>query len=202
MITLPGGSAAFTQPQRTTAPLPGSGGCLLLTIDDITRGQVMVSVATGEGAPLLGPVSLQEGASAGFALGEHRYALVLDELRNSLVGKDLALFRVVQAEGAKPAPAAAGRAEIERLIASVASLDGAVFVRNGVEHSAAQAAEHLRNKWARTSPPVSDPDRFIRDVASASSQSGRPYLIRFRDGREVESAQFLREELSRLRATP
>ena len=42
-------------------------------------------------------------------------------------------------------------------------------------------------------------DDFIAKVASKSSTTGRPYLVRFSDGREVPTADFFRAELAKLR---
>jgi hypothetical protein len=40
--------------------------------------------------------------------------------------------------------------------------------------------------------------QFIDEIASRSSTSGQPYLIRFADGRSVSAAQFLGDELQRM----
>ena len=37
--------------------------------------------------------------------------------------------------------------------------------------------------------------RFIAKAASVSSTSGKPYLIRFKDGREVKCGDYLKERL-------
>ena len=39
---------------------------------------------------------------------------------------------------------------------------------------------------------------FIDKIASASGTSGKPYLIRFQDGREINSRDFLIAELNKL----
>jgi hypothetical protein len=46
---------------------------------------------------------------------------------------------------------------------------------------------------------VRSADDFIEQVASSSTTTGRPYLVRFSDGREIPCSVFLRTELSRLR---
>jgi hypothetical protein len=45
---------------------------------------------------------------------------------------------------------------------------------------------------------VKSAEDFLLHVASASSTTGRPYPIRFRDGREVPCGDYLRAELQRL----
>jgi hypothetical protein len=91
-------------------------------------------------------------------------------------------------------------ARIEALIESVARLPGATFVRNGKEHGAGEAASHLRLKWKNAGARVRTAEDFIRYCATGSSLSGRPYRIRFADGREVDSADYFTAELRRIDA--
>ncbi len=88
--------------------------------------------------------------------------------------------------------------KIERLIRSIAELKDATFIRNGDEHTAAAAADHLRTKWQRGKKHAKTAEDFIENIASKSSMSGKPYTIRFKDGKEVESGTFLREQLKKL----
>jgi hypothetical protein len=94
---------------------------------------------------------------------------------------------------------ASERAKIETLIASVEKLPGATFVRNGKAYKPATAAKFLRGKWDDRAGDIRTADDFIVKVASKSSTTGRPYLVRFRDGREVPTADFFRAELAKLR---
>ena len=89
---------------------------------------------------------------------------------------------------------------IEDLIAAVGQLKGATFIRNGSEHTAAEAAGHLRLKWKNAGSRVRTAEDFIRVCASASSMTGRAYRIRLADGREMDSADFLNAELRRFDA--
>ena len=116
--------------------------------------------------------------------------------------------------GANPAfaasPAVAGRVsahlseaqKIQALIASVEHLQGAVFIRNGTEHDAAAAADHLRRKLDYAGSRIKTADQFIDKLATGSSMSGKPYKIRFADGHSVESAVYFREQLRKLEAAP
>ena len=79
---------------------------------------------------------------------------------------------------------------------------GAVFIRNGTEHDSAKAAAHLRRKLGAAGKRVRTADQFITYLATGSSITGKPYKIRFADGRTVESAQFFREQLRRIEARP
>jgi hypothetical protein len=98
----------------------------------------------------------------------------------------------------KAAPPLTDAQKIDRLIAYVGKLEGAVFIRNGDEHSAADAAKHLAYKRRKAGDRVKTPDDFIRLCASHSSQSGDAYLIRFADGRTRTAEDVLRDELARL----
>jgi hypothetical protein len=98
------------------------------------------------------------------------------------------------------APGPAEEQTIEALIASVARLGDATFLRNGKSYSAADAARFLRGKWRSRRSEVGSAEDFIERVASFSSTTSKPYLIRFADGRELSSAEYLRAELAKLRA--
>jgi hypothetical protein len=89
--------------------------------------------------------------------------------------------------------------QIEALIAAIERLADAAFIRNKQPYGAAVAAEFLRRKWRHREANVGSADDFIEKVASFSSTTGQPYLIRFSDGRETSCAIFLRTELSNLR---
>jgi hypothetical protein len=105
------------------------------------------------------------------------------------------------------AAAAAGelRAEeaqgIEALIAAVGRMTDAVFIRNGQAYDSAVAAEFLRRKWQMKAAHIFSAEDFIEKVASISSTSGRPYLIRLGDGREIPCSVFLRAELAKFQRT-
>jgi len=96
------------------------------------------------------------------------------------------------------APSEAERARIERLIAFVAAQKDIQFVRNGTAYGAADAAKFLRGKFEKMGEHVGTAQQFIDQIASRSSTSGQPYLIRFTDGRTVPAAQFLGDELRRM----
>jgi len=100
---------------------------------------------------------------------------------------------------AAPAPTPEAQ-KIEALIQAVAALQGAVFIRNGTEHTPAEAAEHLRLKWRNAGKRVKTAPEFIQHCASGSSMSGRPYEIRFKDGHTVLSRDWLWTELRRMEA--
>ena len=81
-------------------------------------------------------------------------------------------------------------------IASIETLQGAQFIRNGTAYNGSAAADHLRLKLRNAGSRVVTADDFIRLCASTSSVSGIPYQIRFADGRVVSSETYLREKLA------
>lgn len=102
---------------------------------------------------------------------------------------------------AAPASSSAAMSEsqkIETLIAYIGRLQGAVFIRNGVEYGPADAASHLRLKRDKAGDRVRTAEDFIRLCASYSSTSGEAYLVRFPDGRTRTAEDVLREELARI----
>jgi hypothetical protein len=101
---------------------------------------------------------------------------------------------------AAPAPPEAQK--IEALIQAVANLRGAVFLRNGTEHSPREAADHLRLKWRNAGTRVKTAPDFIRHCGSGSSMSGEAYRIRLQDGRTVLARDWLWAELKRIEGTP
>ena len=190
----------LTVQQRSTTVVPGTDGTLRLTIDDITDGQAMVSLIGETGAPLLGPVSLGAGASERFELGRSAYVLTLEELDNEWIGEDHATFTLSSTAAGSPPPARAlsETDKIEQLIALVSTLEGATFIRNGEEHTAAEAADHLRSKWKAAGGRVTTAREFVERIATKSSLSGEPYRIRLGDGTEVFSGDYFGAQLDRI----
>ena len=91
---LSGLPAEVTVKQRSTTVVPGSEESLRVTIDDITRGQVMTSLADKEGGAVLAATSLATGDTVMFKLGDETFQLTLKELNNALVGEDFATFTI------------------------------------------------------------------------------------------------------------
>jgi hypothetical protein len=93
---------------------------------------------------------------------------------------------------------AAEKQKIETLINQVSSLKDARFIRNGSGYSAEKAATFLRRKWQANDSAVKTARDFIAKVASFSGTSGKPYVIRFKDGREINSQDYLLGELIKI----
>ena len=88
--------------------------------------------------------------------------------------------------------------KIEALIRQLEHLSDAVFIRNNKAYNAKTAAMYLRSKWEATLEDITTAEDFIAKIASVSSTSGQPYRIRFKDGREILSEEYLRTELKKL----
>lgn len=91
-------------------------------------------------------------------------------------------------------------AKIQALISTVERSDSLVFIRNGSAHDPVQAASHLRLKWKNAGKRVRTAEDFIRYCATGSSMSGKPYQIRFADGRVEDSAVYFHAQLRRIEA--
>jgi hypothetical protein len=85
------------------------------------------------------------------------------------------------------------RDRIRCLISHIEGLKDATFVRNGVCYGSGVAAQFLRRKWEANQDKVRTTADFISHVASRSSTTGKPYLIRFKNGQEVECGKYLRD---------
>jgi hypothetical protein len=92
----------------------------------------------------------------------------------------------------------AERQKIEALIQYVGGLKDAHFIRNGSSYEVSTAVRFLRGKWEANESGVKTARDFIDKVASVSGTSGKPYLIRFRDGSETKSQDFLHAELKKI----
>jgi hypothetical protein len=86
--------------------------------------------------------------------------------------------------------------KIDYLITVIETLENAEFVRNGKSYDAKSAADHLRLKGRKAKSRVKTAEDFITYCASGSSMSGKPYQIRFADGRAVLVAEYLRQKLA------
>ena len=96
----------------------------------------------------------------------------------------------------------AERQKIESLIKYVGDLKDTKFVRNGSSYEVSTAVRFLRGKWEANDDRVKTARDFIDKVASFSGTSGKPYLIRFKDSKEIPSREFLAAELQKIESAP
>jgi hypothetical protein len=85
---------------------------------------------------------------------------------------------------------------IESLLAHIESMSDAVFIRNGKEYGAEEAARHLRRKWERAVGFCDTVDSFVENCATRSFLTGRPYQIRIAGGPPMPLAEHLRRWLA------
>ncbi|WP_020210780.1 DUF5329 domain-containing protein [Gilvimarinus chinensis] len=89
--------------------------------------------------------------------------------------------------------------EIQYLIDFVAE-SGVTFIRNGTEHSAPEAADHLQMKYSRASRYARTAEGFIDNLASKSSITRRPYQVVLADGTVLNASDWLYGALHDYRA--
>ena len=74
---------------------------------------------------------------------------------------------------------------IKFLLDYVAKSD-ATFIRNGEAHAPQEAVNHIKAKYEHFKSEIKTPEDFIRLAASKSLLTGQPYLVRTRDGKQMQ----------------
>ena len=192
-----GDSGPITVIQRYSKPLPGSRGYLSLSIGDITAGQTLVTVRSGDGRALMDQRSMREGETATFEYNGAQYALSVQRMVNLLVGDDWAVLAV--SAGPVDPGLAKERRRIEDLILAIGRAQ-VTFVRSGEEYSPGRAVAHIRQKYEFVYSEVRTLDAFIGHVAGVSWGTGEEYLVRLPDGTTVKAIQWLRDTAAKLDA--
>ncbi|TGM03103.1 hypothetical protein EHQ76_10425 [Leptospira barantonii] len=67
------------------------------------------------------------------------------------------------------------------------------FIRNGSEHDPKEAREHMERKLNAADGKIQTIPDFIEHIGSKSSMSGKPYHVKFADGKTKESGVWLKE---------
>lgn len=129
--------------------------------------------------------------------GKSRHPAAVVQNLTSLTVLLLALLAVPAFLHAQNLPAGE-KQKIEALIKHLGDLKEANFVRNGTAYEPATAVRFLRGKWNANSADVKSARDFIDKVASSSGTTGKPYLIRFKDGKEIHSRELLLAELKKI----
>ncbi|CAN5907618.1 hypothetical protein BH11PSE13_BH11PSE13_33060 [soil metagenome] len=100
--------------------------------------------------------------------------------------------------GATPSPSE--DKVIQTLIQRVEKKTDMVFVRNGNEYSATDAASHMRSKYDYFKAEIITAEDFIDRCATRSEMTKLAYKVKLAGGAAMrESGEFLREELRNLR---
>jgi len=105
-----------------------------------------------------------------------------------------------------PAPAPRDKAEtakIEALLTQLETLKEATFIRNDVVMQPKEAAALMRKKLQSMPKEIKTANDFIEKIMTASSSGAKkPYLLRFKDGKETKCADYLKAELKKLETKP
>ena len=92
------------------------------------------------------------------------------------------------------------RTEIAALLVRLEN-SGCEFNRNGTWYDAPRAKAHLERKLQAADGSVQSTEQFIELVATKSSLSGRPYLVRCGGGMPIPSQEWLADQLTEIRAS-
>jgi hypothetical protein len=95
---------------------------------------------------------------------------------------------------------AAELTEQQKITALLNAFDtpGVIFIRNGESHDGAWAKQHLQDKMKEAKPKITTAKDFITKIASHSSHTDKPYIIKLDTGKEVESGKWLDQKLSEI----
>jgi hypothetical protein len=102
-LELPNDVVTITIRQRRSRPIPGSDNRIRINLDDITGGQVIMSISDDRGEVLLEEASLKPGEVVTFEVNDKAYFARVKELTNVLIGTDIAVIEVAADRDAFPA---------------------------------------------------------------------------------------------------
>lgn len=88
--------------------------------------------------------------------------------------------------------------EISHLINFVSSSD-CIFIRNGSEYDAKNAAKHLQKKYKHFNADINSSEKFIALSATKSTLSNKPYFVRCGNSPPITSRKWLLDELKHYR---
>lgn len=100
---------------------------------------------------------------------------------------------------AQATPSAVEEQMIDTLIQRVSKMNAMVFLRNGNEYTAADAAKHMQAKYDYFKKDLVTAEDFIDRCASRSEVTGQPYKVKLTDGAVRDANEFLNSELRALR---
>ncbi len=186
-LSLPKNGYKFQLVQRTQALIPSTDGNVTCSINDITKGQTEIVIKENENVLLA--ESIMEMEPINFKLNGHSYTITCTFMMNKLIGQDYAQFELV--ENIHPDQQVKDETkEIEALLKKIETSD-IIFIRNGNEHTAKEAADHLRSKWEQTNGKIKTKKDFIEQLATKSSLTGELYLVQLKDGSKIKAADWL-----------
>ncbi|MCR6478123.1 DUF5329 domain-containing protein [Variovorax sp. ZS18.2.2] len=100
---------------------------------------------------------------------------------------------------AQATPSDAEEKLIDTLIQRVSKMSAMVFLRNGNEYNAADAAKHMQAKYDHFKKELATAEDFIDRCASRSEMTGQAYKVKLNNGAVRDANEFLNSELRMLR---
>jgi len=100
---------------------------------------------------------------------------------------------------AQATPSDAEEKLIDTLIQRVSKMSAMVFLRNGNEYNAADAAKHMQAKYDYFKKELVTAEDFIDRCASRSEMTGQAYKVKLTGGAVRDANEFLNSELRMLR---
>lgn len=175
--------------QRTDTTIPGELADLHIGIGDITRGKTFVTITMGPDYILQEPIWV--GKSYPIEIEGKTFFFDCRGFDNKLIGNDKGFFRLVSAKYTKEIPESSAKEQqkIEKLLSIIEQSDVS-FIRNGVTYSPKEVADHLRTKYENAKDQITSYDLFISEIASKSSMSGEPYLIKLKSGETIKAVEW------------
>lgn len=117
-------------------------------------------------------------------------------MRNLLIGVVTVVLlmgsAVIMAKDAAPQES---NDEVVAYLYDYVAKSGCVFIRNGEEYDGKQAAAHIKSKNDYYKGKIKTPEDFIRLAATKSMMSGKPYMIRTKDGQQLRCDDWMKKAL-------
>lgn len=170
--------------QRDQIEIPSSKGSVVCFIDDITKGQTLITIRYED--EILMSKSIHQNEEIVFDFGKKQYQIACKQLENLLIGNDYGCFIIQSIPNITDVNSEIGK--IEELLARIESAD-LIFIRNGKEYSSRDAAQHIRTKWKRA-PEIVTLNDFIEKIASHSSTTGEPYQVKMKNGTIITAIEW------------
>jgi hypothetical protein len=73
------------------------------------------------------------------------------------------------------------------------------IIRNGDSHTGVEASVHFKAKYEHFKNAIRTPEDFIQLAATKSMVTGKPYLVKQLDGKEISCAEWLGKILANYR---
>jgi len=73
------------------------------------------------------------------------------------------------------------------------------FIRNGTPYNGKQASVHIRRKYQYFKKEIRTPEDFIRLAATKSLQTGQPYMVKTKEGKELRCDEWMKRALEEYR---